>query len=398
MRIGIDVRYLSHGLVGGIHTYLTNLIPPLLELSHPHTVMLYADTKSDFEIETLPANVRLRRLPWRNPLSSVQNDLLEIRRHMARDAVDVAHFTASYGFGPRNARTVVTLQDEINVLPLRDIIRGHRKSARSIAMMTYLSSVTKMGLRRTDQLITVSDYSKRQIAHNAGYDPERIVVIPHACPRDITRIIDAQTLTEVRTQLGLTRPFILAEAFKNPGVIVEAWRRLDDDVRAHHEIVFFSRSPDVLPVVNEAVSAGWARLLVRPPRKEVLSALYSMAEAFVFPSWIEGFGIPLLEAMRCGAPVIASDRGSIPEVVGDAALIMDAEDAAALTHYLTTLLASPSARSHWQAKGLERSERFTWSQAAEQTLNVYERALQSTPLRNPVQPARSNFKHSRQVS
>jgi len=200
------------------------------------------------------------------------------------------------------------------------------------------------------------------------------VVIPHACPHDIRRIDDGDELAEVRRRLGLTRPFIVAEAFKNPGVLVRAWKLLPCSLREAHEVIFFSRSASVLPVVHEAISAGYARLLVRPARRD-LSALYSMACAFVFPSWIEGFGIPLLEAMTCGAPVIASDRGSIPEVVADAAMLIDAEDETALAHHLAHLLEQTPERERWRALGFARAAQFAWPKIAQQALSCYERML-----------------------
>ena len=114
--------------------------------------------------------------------------------------------------------------------------------------------------------------------------------------------------------------------------------------------------------------------MVRPARRD-LSALYSLADVFVFPSWIEGFGIPLLEAMTCGAPVIASDRGSIPEVAGDAAMLMDAEDHQKLADYLCRLFEQRGERGHWQALGFARAAQFAWPDIARRALGVYQKAM-----------------------
>ena len=372
-RIGLDVRYLSHGLVGGIHTYLKNFVPALLQTATDHHFFLYADTKRPFELQSLPSNVTLRLLPYHNPLSSIYNDLF-MRRQMASDMLNLAHFTASYGFGPTASRTVITLQDEINILPLSDIVHGHAKNARTIAMMTYLHYCTRAALRSADAVITVSEYSRRQIVRYSSLGQQKIVPVPHACPHDIRRIESTSELAEVRQRLGLTKPFVLAEAFKNPAVLVRAWKSLPSNLRESSEIIFFSRSANVLPIVQEAVDAGYARLLVRPMRSD-LSALYSMTQVFVFPSWIEGFGIPLVEAMTCGAPIIASDRGAIPEVVADAALLMDAEDDQTLARYLTQLLERPDTREQWRARGLIRAAHFSWPDIARQVLDCYQQVL-----------------------
>jgi glycosyltransferase involved in cell wall biosynthesis len=369
MRIGLDVRYLSHALVGGVQIYVKHFVTALMNNAADHELFLYADSKSSFEIPLLPSNTTLRLLPWHSSLSTIQNDFF-LWRAMAKDRVTVAHFTGNYGFAPSTVRTVVTLQDEINLLPLREIWRGHAKNLQTMAKMSYLHFVTLASVRRADLVITVSDYSRRQIIRWGKLSPERVTPVWHGCPLDIQRVTRRETLAEVRQRLGILRPFVLAEAFKNPGVIVRAWRALPQEVRESHEIVFFSRSADVLEVVREAESAGWARLLVRPQRSD-LSALYTMAVAFAFPSWIEGFGIPLVEAMACGAPIVCSDRGAIPEVVGPAALVTDADDDTLLAQHLLTLIQNVAERQRLRQLGLARAALFDWNEAARKALRLY---------------------------
>jgi glycosyltransferase involved in cell wall biosynthesis len=369
MRIGIDVRYLSHGLIGGVHTYVAHFVPALVDLARDHRIFLYADTKRRFELEGLPDHVTVRCLPWRSPLSSVYHDLL-MWRHMARDDLDVVHYPANYGFGPPSARTVITIHDAINLLPLREIVRGHPKRARTVATMSYLHFCTRAAVRRAHLVLTDSRYAQREIAHHARIDLALIVPVPYAPPPDLRRIEEAAALDDVRRRLELARPFVLADALKNPAAALNAWGRLPDDLRRTRELVFFSRRPDPLAIVQEAVASRQARLLVRPTRQDLI-ALYSMAEAFVFPSWIEGFGIPILEAMTCGAPVIASDRGAIPEVAGDAALIADADDATALAGHLARVLTSPHEAHRLRARGFRRASQFSWRKTAEQILAAY---------------------------
>lgn len=377
MRIGIDVRYLSHGLVGGVHTYIAHFVPALIDLAVDHEIVLYADTKRPFELHNLPKHVTVRLLPYRNALSSVQHDMF-MRRQMAQDRLDVVHFPANYGFGPPGARTVITLHDVINILPLHEILRGHGKNPRTIAMMTYLHVLTTQAVRRADALLTVSAHAAGQIARQSGRDPRQIIAVPHAPTPDLRRIVDAAQLEAVRQRHGLQRQFVLADALKNPAVLVRAWRRLPAELRARYEIVFFARRPDLLPIVSEAVAEGAARLLVRPAREDLI-ALYSMAEAFVFPSWIEGFGIPILEAMTCGTPVIASDRGSIPEVAGGAVLLADAEDDAAFARHLAQVLGDPAVAQRLREQGFARAAQFSWPRTARQILELYEQIVRNLP-------------------
>src|SRR5262245_34431090 len=193
MRIGIDVRYLSHGLVGGVHTYITHFVPALIELAGDHQIYLYADTKRPFELCDLPGHVTVRLLPYRSPLSSVGHDLF-MRRQIARDGLDVIHYPANYGFGPFGTRTVITLHDAINILPLREIIRGHARNARTIVMMTYLHVLTRASVRRADLLLTVSAHAGREIARHSRFDPHKIVPVPHAPTPDLRRIDDGVLL------------------------------------------------------------------------------------------------------------------------------------------------------------------------------------------------------------
>lgn len=375
MRIGIDVRYLSHGLVGGVHTYVAHFVPELIDLARGHQFFLYADSKRPFELKDLPSHVTVRLLPWRNPLWSVANDFL-MWRQMAEDNLDVVHFPTNYGFGPSRARTVITLHDEFNILPLPEIVRGAaygwgKRRPRTLAMLTYLHYCTRLALTRASLLLTVSDYARQRIARHSNVSQERIWIAPNAPAPGVRRIEDPAVLAEVRQRHRLGRPFVLADALKNPAALAEAWRLLPPEIRDGKQIVFFSRRLDLLPIVQEAVARGEATLLLRPSTEDLV-ALYSSAEAFVFPSFFEGFGLPPLEAMTCGAPVIASNRGSIPEVVGDAALLADATDAPGFARHLALVLGDRDAAQDLREKGFARAAEFSWRRSAQRILESYE--------------------------
>jgi glycosyltransferase involved in cell wall biosynthesis len=304
-------------------------------------------------------------------LSTAGHDLF-MHRAAARDQLDVMHHPANYGFGPSPARVVITLHDELTLLPLWDVYRsrGTPWTLRRIIMSAYLNWCSHLAIRQADLIVTVSDYSRRQILKYAPVEPQRVVALTNGPRPDLARIVESDQLAEVRRRWGITRPFILADALKNPAVIVRAWRRLPAQLRESHQIVFFSRRPDPLPVVFEARDAGEALLLLRPSHDD-LAALYSQAAAFVFPSWVEGLGIPLLEAMTCGAPVIASDRGSIPEVAGGAALLADAEDDAQFARHLEQVLTAPEVAGQLRERGYARAAQFGWRQVAQRLLDHY---------------------------
>jgi glycosyltransferase involved in cell wall biosynthesis len=374
VRIGIDVRYLSHGLMGGVHRYVRNLVPELIRQGEQHTFLLYADTKSPFELTDLPANAQARYLPYRNELSSFYNDLF-MRRAMAEDRLDIAHFPANYGFGPKGARTLITLHDEINILPLREIIRGHQKKLKTMVMMTYLHFSSVAALRGADYILTVSDYSRDKIIQNSRFNPEHIIAVHSGVPPHLKRVEDRTELDAVRARHNLQKPFVLGDALKNGGLTAKAWNLLPETLRQNTQMVFFCRTPETPEPLREAVAAGYAKVLIRPSNEDLV-ALYSMAEAFIFPSWIEGFGLPVLEAMTCGAPVIASNRGSIPEVAGEAALLVDAEDAAGLARSIERVLTDPAEAERLRQLGFARAAGFSWANTARRVLDVYQCAAQ----------------------
>ena len=375
MRIGYDARYLSHGIFGGVHTYVKLLVPAMIEHARDHDIFVYADTKRSFELDAnaFPKNVTLRLLPYRNALSSILNDVT-LQRQMEADKIEVAHFPANVGFAPKGTKAVVTLHDAINIMPLVEILRGHQKKLRTMTMMTYLHWMSTETVRRAQMLLTVSNEAKRTISKYTPFQPERIVAVTNGPDPKFKRIEDPALLNEVRTRYNLQQPFVLADGLKNPGVLTRAWKLLTPEVRDAHRIVFFSRRPDPPQTVLDAVSASQAHLLVRPSTEDLI-ALYSLAQAFIFPSWIEGLGLPLLEAMHCGAPVIASDRGSIPEVAGDAALFTDAEDENTLAQHITRVLTDAGARADMRMRGYARAATFTWPKTAERVMEAYRQAM-----------------------
>jgi glycosyltransferase involved in cell wall biosynthesis len=367
-RIAIDVRYLSHGLVGGVHTYQVNLIRALLERDTGHDYVLWADSKAPFELTDLPSYADLRILPWSGPISSVRNDR-RIGIAMVRGGAEVAHFPANYGFAPPLLPSVITLHDAINAMPLHKIWSGHAKHPKTIAMMTYLHLATTQALRRQPLVVTVSQHARSEILRYTKLDPSRVTAI-YSAPDPVFRRLEAGVIAEARARFGLADRVVLADAIKNPACTLRAWRALPSQVRAVSDLVFFSRrEPD--HVVRDAVDRNEARLLLQPDRDDLIQ-LYNVADAFVFPSWYEGFGLPVLEAMACGAAVIASDRGSLPEIVGDAGIIVDAEDYDAIATSIASILTSEQHHAALRRRSLARATEFSWERTSRRITDIYD--------------------------
>jgi glycosyltransferase involved in cell wall biosynthesis len=372
MNIGFDARYLTHGLIGGVRNYVFQLARHLPRLAPQHQFVYYIDAKAPLDDDSFPANVTLRTMPWRSPLSSAWNDL-RISRWMERDRVDVAHFPGNNGPAGKY-QLVVTLHDALNLFPMRQHWRGFGKSPKKVAMMAYLGCQSRAALRNARRVITVSEHARADIMARSGLPIERIRAIHSGCDAGFCRLVDRAALQRVRQRLALPPAFLLADGIKNPAALLEAYDGLPEEVRRRVALVFFTREAAARPAVAARLDGERIHVVVRPSQADLI-ALMNLTLAFVFPSWYEGFGLPLVEAMGCGAPVIASSRGSIPEVLGGAGLLFDVESSGELRQRLEQILGDEKLREQLGQQSLLRSQRFQWVETAKRVLEVYEEAF-----------------------
>lgn len=372
MRVGLDARYVSHGLTGGVHTYVYHLAHELPRVAPDVEFCYYADAKAPFELEALPDNVAVRTLPWSSPISSVVNDV-RVGAWMARDRVDVAHFPANYGpAGPYGL--VVTVHDALNLFPMREHLRGFGRTPRKVAMMLYLGTKTRRTVANADHLLTVSEHARHDIASRGQVALDRITAIHEAAAPCFLHHEDAAWLQAARDRHQTPQVTLVADAVKNPACLVHAWQQVPDAAKNGAGILFFSREPAPRPELAAALAADARLRFIPQPSTPTLVELLNVADVFVFPSFYEGFGLPLVEAMSCGAAIVASTRGAIPEVVGGAGLLFDIEDPAQLPAHLTTVLTDPAALARLKAASLRRADAFNWSETARRTLDVYRQA------------------------
>ncbi len=266
------------------------------------------------------------------------------------------------------------------VVTVHDLIYLHEPTASRFKFgKIYVNELLKQIAKKASLVITVSEYTKKDLLeHFPRFSAERIVAIPEA-PSAIFAKMPDHLLQDAKKRFGLSKPFILfvgtLKPHKNIPTLINAVKILRDSKGIEHDLVLVGRkdqrNKEVLEMIHDNV---FVKYLGEPSDKDLVS-IYNLADVFVLPSFYEGFGLPALEAMACGTPVIVSNRCSLPEIVGSAGAIFDAGQVDALVGVLYNILFSQELRKNMSNIGLEQAGRFSWRKTAEETVKIYERAM-----------------------
>jgi len=224
---------------------------------------------------------------------------------------------------------------------------------------------------------------KADVERHLRLPPERVRVVPLAAAPSFRPLEDATKMAAVRAKYDLPERFILnvgaLEPGKNQATLVRAFRRLR---RGGVEQALVIAGPPawryerLLRLVDRLGLTDEVRFLGYVPAEDLV-ALYNLADLFAFPSLYEGFGLPPLEAMACGTPMVCSNAASLPEVVGDAAITVDPYDVEGLAQAMHRVLTDASLREELRAKGLAQAKQFTWERTARETVAVYRQVLEA---------------------
>jgi glycosyltransferase involved in cell wall biosynthesis len=239
-----------------------------------------------------------------------------------------------------------------------------------------------LSVRRADAIITGSEFTRGEVLDHFGLSPDRVVTIPHGVESRFAPIDDDAILSRVRMRYRLPSRYVLfvgiASPRKNIDRLVRAFGALTDHERGGAHLLLAGPAGWKTAGLAAALSTSPVPHLIRHlgiVADEDLPALYALASGVANLSSLEGFGLPALEALACGAPLLCADRTSFPEVVGDAALLVDPDDGQAVVHALARLLEGGSEVQARRARGLERARQFTWERAATATLAVYRKVV-----------------------
>jgi glycosyltransferase involved in cell wall biosynthesis len=378
MRIAIDATALPAQL-GGAGNYIVRLINGLRTLNTGDRLLVIAkendlDRLGPWTAQVEPVAVRLgsrpARLAWEQLLLPVT------LRRLRVDLLHSPHYTIPlYGV---DARRVVTFHDMIFLL-----YPGFHQRTK----VMFFSRMIRLAARLANHVIADSSATRADAIRLLRMQPEAVTTIPLAADERFAPILDPARLDAICHKYHLRRPFLLVvstlEPRKNLGAAIETLARL--------------RLTGVDCQLAIAGTKGWAyeSMLAGMSRPELAShirvlgfvsdddlpALYSASAAFLYPSRYEGFGLPPLEAMACGVPVVASNRSSMPEVVGDGGVLVDPDDIDAMVTAVASLLRNPSARQEWRRRAVKRAAEFSWERTARMTYAVYERVAAATAAR-----------------
>jgi alpha-1,3-rhamnosyl/mannosyltransferase len=368
--VAFDARYVNdryHGI--GRHAY--NLLEALSRLDPDRRYLAfyhpdYPNTRYNMETLRQRPNVELRpvRLPLYRP-----NEQLAWPLVLAQARADLFH--SPYVVLPllTGIRSVITVHDLIYEL--------HPEYRPRSYLQRFYRPMTQLGTRRANLVFTCSESVSRDIQAYYRLNPARIHIIEHGVDPSFRRESDPVRLAVVRKRYGLPERFILTlgagRPHKNVEMLVEAFARLDPSLAPTLVLggELDRRYPDGVGVRIHAYGIAGRVIRLGPIREADLSTVYSLAEVFVFPSLIEGFGLPPLEAMACGTPVLASTAAAVSEAVGDAALAFDPHDPEQLATVLRSALTDTALRTRLSQRGMERVRGFTWERAARKALQAY---------------------------
>jgi glycosyltransferase involved in cell wall biosynthesis len=363
MRVGIDARLVYYSQAG-IGQYILHLVDGLAKVDTQSEYVLLQSRKDDTTILEQP----------------------NFRR--------VSLWTPSHHRLERYALNVELMRLGLHVLHSPDFIPPHRPSCRSVitvhdlAFLLYPHFLTKesaryyghidQAVRWTDHIIAVSHSTKRDTVQHLGVPEDKITVVYEAASPIFRPVDKALAREQVRNQHGVDAPFILfvstIEPRKNvPTLIRAVWQLLECYKEDVHLVLAGGKGwlfEDAFAVVEELRMDERVHFVGRVSSEELLY-LYNAAEMLAHPAFYEGFGLPPLEAMACGLPVVVSNVASLPEVVGDAGILIDPHEVDELTVAMWRVLNDSELHQEMQEKGVRQAARFSWERAARETIDLY---------------------------
>jgi len=368
--IGIDARKLKDF---GIGSYIRNLLEAMGRRPEAarYRFRVYARRADRDAMPPLPGNFEV--VEEDSPGYSL-GELTRFAFRLFRDRLDLFHAT-HYVLPPLRSHAVVTIHDIIHLL--------YPQFLPNRAALVYARVMIRRALRRADRIITVSYNSKRDLVDYFGIVPSQVDVIYNGVSPEFRPDVSEGERDRVARKYGLHRPYLLflggEKPHKNVQNVVRAFgeaRRMRTDLP--HVLALAGPMPKNPARIDALISAlDLSVAIARPGRieDEDLPGLFAGADALLYPTLYEGFGLPVVEAMACGTPVLTSSTSALQEIAGGYAYLVDPLDVDAIARGILLLATDPKLRADFVELGRKRALDFSWDKAAERTLEVYAEAL-----------------------
>ena len=379
MHIGIDIsRALENPT--GVGWYTAHLVNALKNFDHKNRYSLYPIFWFCHPREYMNAvrfagkNFAVKDLD--RAFSELERRWSEntVRAEQLLGPIDILHCPAYTAPHVSHCRLVVTIHD----MSFLTHPHFHTNENRRFCMIQTLRAS-----RFADAIICVSEATSRDVKRYLHITDDRLFVIPEAAGLEFHRLDDQSVITRALLDLGIKENFILfvgtVEPRKNLSALIEAYARLRESRSCNEWLVIAGgsgwKNAEIYKRVKDLGLTPYVKFLGYVS-SEALVSLYNACRVFVYPSLYEGFGLPVLEAMACGAPVITSSVSSLPEVAGDAAITVDPLQIDSLTDAMYSILSDDTLRMELRKRGLNRASRFSWEETAKKTLALYERVIE----------------------
>jgi glycosyltransferase involved in cell wall biosynthesis len=368
LRIGIDVHSIG-SRKGGNETYYHELVRALAEEPRDHHFILYYTEHEALTRISDQCSLSLSRA-W--PSHRLLRIPLTLPWLVRRDRLDIFH--AQYIVPPLlNCKTVTTIPD---------ISYEHFPQFFPIQQRAWLKTLIPRSARRADHIITVSECSKRDLVYTYGIHEDKITVTYEGAGARFRPIDRLKAKSKLATKYQITDDFILyvgrLQARKNIARLVGAYGRFRNSGFSQKLVLVGKPESPFQPVMSRIRELRLENdiLLCGFVPAEDLPCFYSAADVFVYPSFYEGFGLPVMESMACGTPVVTSHGSSLDEVAGNAALLVDPLNEESIAGALKQMIGDPQLAKRLGEDGLRRSQQFSFRKAARQTIDVYERLVE----------------------
>jgi len=362
MKIGIAARGLDGQ--GGPKQYIESLLSALAKVNEKHE-LYYFYNSPDF-IGKYP---KVKEIVLESS-SKLFWDYYLIPKAVKTYEIDVILLPKNVLPFFINCKSIIVIHDLAYYMP--------KLNAYPFIDTTYMKSMIKSSAKRANHIIAISENTKKDIIKFTGIEEDKITVVYEASDRKYGQIFDKTELDVVKTKYNLPEQFIFCcdsiTPRKNTARLLAAFDLIKDKIP--HKLVLTGGVSWNSKKVNELVENMEESVMkLGYVSDEDMPLLYNLADLFVYPSLYEGFGLPPLEAMACGCPVITSNTSSIPEVVGDAEVMVDPDSIADLAKAMYEVLTDDELRENMSRKGLERAKNFSWETCANDTLDVLEEIM-----------------------